>query len=373
MKKKQSKSMIFGITASAVLMFATGLAIFGLNSTINEVNNVMISKTPEAILASAGVSDEKDVFLSVNYFDQKSDECVNLYNGDKNALQARQFEWSECRYYKKELEQGLVKFELNNEKLPEGISGNLLPNRGMGNLARWFEEVEGKSKNYVGSLKLNYQNEGAVFNFSQKKFYPLDEVDFSKSDTVNKDGHNHLFTMNFAIPFTALLSGEENFEIEADDDTFVFLDDKLILDMGGIHDAMVGRFIIHGDGEVYVSVDDENFAYSGITIESGSAQNIRIFHADRDSDNSIFSVKTTKMNLNVTDSKLANRQEDGLQIAYDPTDPTYVAPLGETSVTEPDNTKSYVIIATIESVMVLTFAMLLLMSVRNLVKRGMKK
>ena len=368
-KDRKASSKKFGMIASAVLMLAMCLMVFGLAKTINVVGDTIVSDAPEAILASAGVSSEKDVFLSVNYFDQKSDECTNLYDGDEDGLAMRQFEWSKCGYHNKKIEQGLVKFELNDKKLPDGNSGEFLANKGMSNLAWWFEEIDGKSKNYVGTLKLDYRKDGAVFVFHQDNFYPLDEVDFSDGDVVNGDGHNHLFTMNFAVPFTVLSSGEEYFEIMADDDTFVFLGDKLVLDMGGIHDAVVGKFTIHDDGEIYTAVNGIDFAYSGVTVEKGSAQNIRIFHADRDSDDSVFSIKTAGMNLNVTDSKLANRQEDGLQVAYDPTNPTYVAPLGETSVTEPDNTRGYVVMAMIEGVMIVVFMVLLMMFVRNLVKR----
>ena len=75
------------------------------------------------------------------------------------------------------------------------------------------------------------------------------------------------------------------------------------------------------------------------------------------------------MNLSVTDAKLANREDEGLQIAYDPTDPTYVAPLGETSVVKPDNTKGFILLVTVEGIMVIIFAILLSLSIRNMVRR----
>lgn len=373
MKKKQSQSRVFGLIALVVLLFATGLMVFGLSSTIGEVKNAVISRTPEAILASAGVSSEQDIFLSVSYFDQKADECVNLYDGDKKSLSARQFEWTECGYFKKSLEQGLVEFDLNEKFLPIGRSGKSLTNQGMSDLTRWFEPIGGKSESYVGSLQLEYQDDGAEFLFYRDDFYPLDEAEFSSGDEANKDGHNHLFTMNFAIPFTVMASGEEAFKVVADDDTFVFVDDKLVLDMGGVHGAMTGEFVIHENGEIYASADAEDYSYTGVTVEPGSGQLVRVFHADRDSEDSVFGVQTSKMNLTVTDAKLANRQDDGLQIAYDPTDPTYVAPLGESLVTTPDNTGSYIVMVTVEGMLVVVLAVMLAVSARGLVKREFKR
>lgn len=77
MKKKQFKfkAKDLGVVALVVFMVATGLAVFGLSQTMRTIDEVTISKSPTAILASAGLSEEQDVFLSVAYFDQKMDEC----------------------------------------------------------------------------------------------------------------------------------------------------------------------------------------------------------------------------------------------------------------------------------------------------------
>lgn len=365
MKKKQNKSKKFGIIALTTFTVAIILAVVGMSTTMRAINEVVISKSPTAILANAGLSEEKDVFLPVAYFDQREDACVNMYDdGSQKAVQERQFEWSECGYLNKEMEQGLVEFELAENYLPVGVSGKLTPNRGI-NTERWFSEMEGKSASYTGDLKMNYKADGAEFVFYQSKFYPLDEAKFSADDEVNRDGHNHLFTMNFAVPFTVLLSGEESFEVRADDDTFVFIGDKLAIDMGGIHDATSGRFVIHENGEVYTAIENEDLAFSGITVEADAGSIVRIFHADRDSTDSTFGVKFAGMNLVITNAELANH-DGGVQIAYDPTDPSYVAPLGESSVVKPDNTKGFIVIATIEGVMVVVFAVLLLGSIRYL-------
>ena len=371
MKKKQFKfkAKDLGIVAFVVFMMATGLAVFGLSQTMRTIDEVTISKSPTAILASAGLSEEKDVFLSVAYYDQRMDECVNLYDvSAREALAARQFEWSKCNYYNTGVEKGLVNYDLNEEYMPVATGeGKLTPNRGI-DFARWFDAVDGKSAQYVGNLKLEYDAEKAKFSFSQKEFYPLDEVEFSKGDGVNNDGHNHLFTMNFAVPFTVLLSGEESFGITADDDTWVFVGNKLAIDMGGIHEATTGRFVIQDNGEVYSAVGDEELAYSGITVNAGEGQLVRIFHADRDSADSVFSVALSGMNLSIVDTKLANREDEGVQIAYDPTDPTYVAPLGESSVVKPDGTKGFIVMATIEGVMVIVFAVLMAAACRYLLR-----
>ena len=189
---------------------------------------------------------------------------------------------------------------------------------------------------------------------------------------MNRDGHNHLFTMNFAVPFTVLASGAEEFTVTADDDTFIFVGDKLVVDMGGVHDATMGRFVVHDNGEIYAGVDGEDLAYSGVNVTKGDGSIVRIYHADRDSENSVFDVKFSGMNLSVTNTQLANN-DSGVQIAYDPSDPTYVAPLGESSIFRPDSTKGLIVMATIEGVMIVVVAILVASVARFMVKQKAQK
>ena len=377
--KKSSKKKIFkesrtlGTVALIAFGFATILMVCGFSKTLVEVKEDAISRTPDAILASAGLTEGKTVSLPVTYFDQEADECVDIYDLDSNnALKARQFEWSKCGYYNKSVEKGLVDYYLDEHFLPVALGGKLMPNRGVvgkssenSNFQKWFTAVEGKSSSYAGVLKMDYREMGAEFSFYKAEFYPLDDV---KNDTMSSaDPHNHLFTMDFAVPFRVLFSGNENFEITADDDTFVFVGDKLAVDMGGIHDAVTGQMQINTDGEVYAKVGDEDFAFTGIDLRDSESSMIRIFHADRDSDASTFNIKFTGMDLSIMDSKLAEK-DDGVQIAYDPTDPTFVAPLGESMVVKPSAVKGHIILATIEGFFIVVFAVLLMISIRFMVK-----
>lgn len=373
-QQKKNKSLIFGGIALGALILGVGAAIFGLSRTVGEITEKAISKNPDAILASVGVSEEKLVSAPVFYYDQKMDECVNLYDVNlRSELEARQFEWESCGYYNKEIEQGLVEFELDGDYLPVATgAGKLTANRGV-DFTRWFGTVDGKSASYAGVLKMQYVKNGAEFIFEAPDFYPLDEVEFSVGDTGNEDGHNHLFTMNFAVPFTVLASGMESFEVDADDDTFVYVGDKLVLDMGGIHDVAMGKFVIHENGEIYAGVDGEDLAYSGVNVGKNDSSIVRIFHADRDAADSTFNVKFRGMNLSVTDTKLADGGDDGVQVAYDPNDPTYVAPLGESLVFRPDSTKGLIVMATIEGVMIVVVSVLVVSVARFMVKQKAEK
>ena len=78
--KRNDLVWIFG--GLSVLAFAAGMGFlfYGMSTTIGSIDQEAVSKTPEAILASAGMSEDKEVYMPVAYFDQKEDECVNLYD-----------------------------------------------------------------------------------------------------------------------------------------------------------------------------------------------------------------------------------------------------------------------------------------------------
>ena len=373
MKEQQqqaNKTKAIGISVVAIFGLAAVLAIAGLANTIGKLDDKVISRTPDAILASAGVNEKDTVSLPVAYYDQKSDPCINIYDTSKiSELKKRQFEWTSCNYHNQELESGLAEFNLNDKYLPIATAaGRTTSNRGVVDFTRWFSSVDGLSQSYTGSLSLQYRADGAIFSYRNDKFYPLDDAKFSSDDTVNKDGHNHLFTMNFAVPFSVLKSGEESFSITADDDTFVYVGNALIIDMGGIHDATTGEFVIHDNGEIYSSIDGNDYAFSGVTLADADDSIVRIFHADRDSKDSIFNIEFSGMNLNIVPSTLADA-DSGIQIAYDPTDPSYIPPLGETSIFKPDNTRGYIIMATVFGVVIMALSILIAVFSRHILKQ----
>jgi fibro-slime domain-containing protein len=139
--------------------------------------------------------------------------------------------------------------------------------------------------------------------------------------------------MNLGLPIRVLEDGNEEFPITADDDTFVFMGNRLVIDMGGVHSATTGRFRITKDGEVYAGVDGEGLGYTGVNLERENGAIIRIFHADRNSSESVFKMEIRGMVLNLTEATLARTEAI---VAYDPMNPGYVAPLGESSTVGPN-------------------------------------
>ena len=156
MKKQKQKARMFGIASLAVFVGATLLIVFAMSKTIAEVREVAVSNSSDIILANAGLKENEGVNLQVSYFDQRVDECVNVYDDTQMALlKEKQFGWFECGYYNERLEQGMVGFELDERYLPIAKGGDLITNRGLFDMSRWFSEVEGKSKAFIGTIRLD--------------------------------------------------------------------------------------------------------------------------------------------------------------------------------------------------------------------------
>ena len=350
--KKQKTGLIISLSILGLAVLAMIGLVGGVNGAVDDLEVALNENTANAILASAEVKNDTVVSVPILYFDQVMDECVNIYDaGSTAAVRARQFEWGSCGYNESKLETGLVGAELDAEFLPVGIGGELLSNSGMSgdSFERWFNQVEGKSNSYASVLNLTYDEKMASFGYRNEEFYPLDEIDLATGESVNSDRHNHLFTLSLGIPFRVLADGREEFSIEADDDTWVFVGNALVLDMGGIHDAMVGRFRINEAGEVYAAVGNIEFAYTGVKLNAGDGAIVRVFHADRNSKSSLFGVRLSNMVPNVMNTTLASSDES-VEVAYDPANPSYVAPLGESLAVGPDNRQSLMTMIVIQVV-----------------------
>lgn len=122
-------------------------------------------------------------------------------------------------------------------------------------------------KNIVIDDHLTFINQGnGVYFFSSDSFYPLDNKGFGAewSSAADESPHNHAFTMEMLWKFR--MQRGLNLQFEAGGDLWVFINDRLVLDLGGFHEAEQG----------YVNLDD-------LGLDEGKMYPMRIFYAQRHS------------------------------------------------------------------------------------------
>jgi fibro-slime domain-containing protein len=280
-----------------------------------------------------------DITIPATYFDQRSDH-PRVNNSDVG----RQFEWSRYGSYAYGLQQGLVKDYLGSDGLPvpayastdatkaaglpivdQGVVGSI-PLKPTDNFYRWFHEVEGKSKKIQKSLKFTkIASETYQYGDASKSIFPLDSdataQDFSSGD-YSSQGHNFYFTMHMNAPFIVKADGTEEFSFVGDDDVWVYLNGKLVLDIGGVHEKISGSFKINKESNGSISVTStvagKTKTITDIGLVKGDVATISFFYAERNTTvaNCLITMKSMRIPVPATPRLSAFLNTDRKMVEY---------------------------------------------------------
>ncbi|APR79135.1 Multiple EGF-like-domain protein 3 precursor [Minicystis rosea] len=147
----------------------------------------------------------------------------------------------------------------------------------------WYRNIDGVNVPFVMDMWLQPDpSKPGTFIFDSSSFFPLDKWNTSPGDVQvggNDNGpHNFLFTIEMHTAFE--YKGGEVFNFRGDDDVFVFINDKLAVDIGGIHGPLVGNVSL-----------DASAAQLGLHI--GDVYKLDLFQAERNPGGSNFRIETT--------------------------------------------------------------------------------
>lgn len=127
----------------------------------------------------------------------------------------------------------------------------------------WYNTKEGVNREIKGVLALDNGT------FDSKEFFPLDGQGFGNEGRE----HNYHFTTEAHVKFT--YERGQVFTFRGDDDLWIFVNNKLALDLGGLHQPLTGT----------IKFDD-------LGLTAGQQYDMDIFHAERQTDASNFRVQT---------------------------------------------------------------------------------
>jgi fibro-slime domain-containing protein len=144
------------------------------------------------------------------------------------------------------------------------------------NFKQWYRDVPGVNQSKSHDIVLNETAPGSgLFVYSSNAFFPID------GQLLGNEGLGHNYHFTYEINAKAALKLGDTFSFTGDDDLWVFVDGKRVIDLGGVHGALSSSF----------TVDAAFLANYGLS--TGVNYTFDIFFAER---------HTTQSNFNITTS-----------------------------------------------------------------------
>ncbi len=274
---KNSKTHSFVVNANEQVY----LSIWKYNNKNRDDYTLDIKFTPSETMTLTGTL--RDFHESHDDFEPHASWENGLYSGKYKFWDGKQ----------DGLEYGNVLNNLGSDKKPRvnnASTNNFKPKK----LNEWFNDIDGVNMSMPYSITL-YKNANNLYEFDSDSFFPADGKLFGKEDAHGRS-YDHNFHMTYELHTNFTYESGQNFDFRGDDDVWVFIDNKLVIDLGGIH-----------------TPKSQSVDLDSLGLVEGDSYPLDFFWAERHTTGSNFKVTTSiglKSDTNVTQNLVVDYHFD---------------------------------------------------------------
>lgn len=283
---------------TAIAMLAGGLGALGLVQTANAGDDTdpNYANLPEEIVLTGTVRDFRERSVAGGHpdFERKPTSGFGHYQGmvaDMLGPDGKPVFASTGYKVSRDWRDASGNKMIQSKEYIASRSGDSVGSLGSGSgsssgesaFGQWFRDTPGVNVSKPLNLKLVRQPGSNIYTFDDKQdpqytgrggFFPINGELYGNSQGDNKNFH---FTFELQTEFTYQADSGMNFTFTGDDDVWVFVDDHLVIDIGGVHSA------------ISQTIDLDRLEW----LQDGQRYKLSFFFAERHRTQSNFRIETT--------------------------------------------------------------------------------